>query len=68
MTNERLFREEYGVWNRWDQDSRTRANGLLASMFNFLFIIALVTLMKCLSLDKPLSIQLQKRDSDVFKA
>ena len=51
-----------------DQDRRTRGNGLLASMSNFKFIIALVTLMKCLSLYKPLSIQLQKRNSDVFKA
>ena len=38
-----------------DQDSRTRANGLLASMSKFQFIITQVTVMKCLSVDKPLS-------------
>ena len=52
-----------------DQDSRTRANGLLASMSNFKFIIALdPNITKCLSVYEPLSIQLQKRDSDVYKA
>ena len=68
MTNEREFEDKYGSWN-WDQERRTKTNGLLMAMSNFQFIIiTLFTVMKCLSVVKPLSMQLQKRESDIYKA
>ena len=67
MANERVYLDEYGSW-KWDQETRTKANGFLAAVTQFQFIVTMITVMKCLSVLKPLSIQLQKRDSDIYKA
>ena len=67
--NERLFVDSFGetAWN-WDTDSKSKANNLLHAVSNFEFIITQITTMKCLSILKPLSIKLQKRDIDVYEA
>lgn len=69
MSNERLFANQFGetAWN-WDADSKSKANSLLHAVSNFQFVITQVTTMKCLSVLKPLSVKLQKRDIDVFQA
>ena len=69
MANERLFANQYGdtAWN-WDTESRNKANSLLNAVSNFAFIITQVTTMKCLSILKPLSVKLQKREIDVYQA
>ena len=69
MSNERLFADQFGetTWN-WDTDSKSKANNLLHAVSNFEFIITQITMMKCLSILKPLSIKLQKRDIDVYEA
>ena len=69
MSNERLFADQFGetAWN-WDTDSKSKANNLLHVVSNSEFIITQITMMKCLSIPKPLSIKLQKRDIDVYEA
>jgi len=69
MSNERLFANQFGetAWN-WDTDSKSKANSLLHAVSNFEFIITQITTMKCLSILKPSSIKLQKRDIDVYEA
>ena len=69
MSNEQLFADQFGetAWN-WDTDSKRKANNLLHAVSNFEFIITQITTMKCLSILKPLSIKLQKRDIDVYEA
>ena len=69
MSNERLFADQFGetAWN-WDTDSKSKANNLLHAVSNFEFIITQITTMKCLSILKPLSIKLKKRDIDVYEA
>ena len=69
MSNERLFGDQFGetAWN-WDTDSKRKAKKLLQAVSNFEFIITQITTMKCLSILKPLSIKLQKRDIDVYEA
>jgi len=69
MSNERLFANQFGetAWN-WGTDSKSKANSLLHAVSNFEFIIPQITMMKCLSILKPLSIKLQKRDIDVYEA
>ncbi|XP_044170439.1 zinc finger MYM-type protein 1-like [Acropora millepora] len=69
MSNERLFADQFGetTWN-WETDSKSKANNLLHAVSNFEFIITQITTMKCLSILKPLSIKLQKRDIDVYEA
>ena len=69
MSNERLFADQFGetAWN-WDTDSKSKANNLLHEVSNFEFIITQITTMKCLSILKPLSNNLQKRDIDVHEA
>ena len=68
MSNEGLFGNQFGetAWN-WDTDSKSKANSLLHAVSNFEFIITQITTMKCLSILKPLSIKLQKRDIDVYE-
>ena len=68
MSNERLFADQFGetAWN-WDTDSKSKANNLLHAVSNFEFIITQITTMKCLSILKPLSIKLQKRDINVYE-
>ena len=68
MSNERLFADQSGesAWNR-DTDSKSKANNLLHAVSNFELISTPITTMKCLSILKPLSIKLQKRDiNDVY--
>jgi len=69
MSNERLFANQFveTAWN-WGTDSKSKANSLLHAVSNFEFIIPQITMMKCLSILKPLSIKLQKRDIDVYEA
>ena len=69
MSNERLFADQFGetAWN-WDTDSKSKANNLLHAVSNFEFIITQITTVKCLSILKPLSIKLKKRDIDVYEA
>ena len=67
MENERVYLDEDGSW-KWDQETRRKANSFLAAVTQFQFIVTMITVMKCLSVLKPLSIQLQKRDSDIYKA
>ena len=67
MSNERLFADQSGesAWNR-DTDSKSKANNLLHAVSNFELISTPITTMKCLSILKPLSIKLQKRDINVY--
>ena len=69
MANERLFAGQYGdaAWS-WDTDTKNKASGLAKAISSFSFIITLLTAMKCLSVLKPLSVKLQKRDLDVYEA
>ena len=69
MSNERLFADQFGetAWN-WVTDSKSKTNNLLHAVSNYEFIITKITTMKCLSILKPLSIKLQKRDIDVYEA
>lgn len=64
VKNERVYLDEYGSW-KWDKETRTKANSFLSVITQFQFML---TMMKCLSVLKPLSIQLQKRESDIYKA
>lgn len=61
VKNERVYLDEYGSW-KWNQETRTKANSFLSVITQFQFILTMITVMKCLSVLKPLSIQLQKRD------
>ena len=45
MANERVYLDEYGSW-KWDQETRTKANGFLAAIAQFKFIVTLITVMK----------------------
>ena len=45
-----------------------KASGLANAISSFSFIITLLTAMKCLSVLKPLSVKLEKRDLDVYEA
>ena len=45
-----------------------KASGLANAISSFSFIITLLTAMKCLSVLKPLSVKLQKRDLVVYEA
>ena len=45
-----------------------KASGLANAISSFSFIIPLLMAMKCLSVLKPLSVKLQKRDLDVYEA
>ena len=67
MVNESVYLDEYGSW-KWDQETRTKANSFLAVIARFKFMVTMITVIKCLSVLKPLSIQLQKCDSDIYKA
>ena len=69
MWNKRLFADQFGeiAWN-WDTDSKSKANNLLHAVSNFEVIITQIATVKCLSILKPLSIKLQKRDIDVYEA
>lgn len=59
VANERVYLDEYGSW-KWDQETRTNANSFLTAIAQFQFIVTMITVMKCLSVLKPLSIQVQK--------
>ena len=48
--------------------STFKARGLANAMSSFSFIITLLAAMKCLSVLKPLSVKLQKRDLDVYES
>ena len=39
MANERVYLDEYGSW-KWDQETRTKANGFLAAIAQFKFILS----------------------------
>ena len=69
MANERLFAGQYGdaAWS-WDTDTKNKASELANAISSFSFLITLLTAMKCLSVLKPLSVKLQKRDLDVYEA
>ena len=72
MANESLFAgqyHEYGdaAWS-WNTDTKNKASGLANAISSFSFLITLLTAMKCLSVLKPLSVKLQKRDLDVYEA
>ena len=69
MANERLFAGQYGdaAWS-WDIDTKNKASGLANAISSFSFIITLLTAMECLSVLKPLSVKLRKRDLDVYEA
>ncbi|CAH3143075.1 unnamed protein product [Porites evermanni] len=69
MANERLFAGQYGdaAWS-WNTDTKNKASVLANAISSYSFIITLLTAMKCLSVLKPLSVKLQKRDLDVYEA
>ena len=69
MANERLFAGQCGdaAWS-WDIDTKNKASGLANAISSFSFIITLLTAMECLSVLKPLSVKLRKRDLDVYEA
>jgi len=69
MSNEWLFADQLGetAWNQ-DTDSKSNANNLLHAVSHFEFIITQITTMKCLSIQKSLSIKLQKQDINVYEA
>ena len=59
--------QEDEKWN-WDRETRVKAKGLKYSLTNGTHITALVVLKNGLQPIKALSIKLQKRDSDIYKA
>ena len=53
----------------WEPPSPTfKASGLANAISSFSFVITLLTAMKCLSVLKPLSVKVEKRDVDVYEA
>ena len=69
MANESLFAGQYGdaAWS-WGTDTKNKASGLANAISSFSFVITLLTAMKCLSVLKPLSVKVEKRDVDVYEA
>nr|XP_054770920.1 52 kDa repressor of the inhibitor of the protein kinase-like [Lytechinus pictus] len=59
--------ENYEDWN-WDRETLVKAEGLRCSLTSGTHISALVVLKNGLQSVKALSVKLQKRDSDIFKA
>ena len=57
----KLIAEE---WN-WDGDTKTRAQGMLANLDNFEFIVSLMVLKNVLQPLREITIKLQKRDIDI---
>ena len=60
---------EEGDWpTQWDQETRTKAQGLLASLRNFSNIVAFIVARNELHTVKPMATKLQQRDLDVYEA
>ncbi|KAG1673489.1 repressor of the inhibitor of the protein kinase [Nymphon striatum] len=55
------------AWN-WDADTKTRAQGILANLGNFEFLVCLVTLRNVLQPLREITARLQKRDLDIRSA
>ena len=52
----------------WDADTKTRTQGILASVRNFEFAVSLVTLKNVLEPLRGITAKLQKRDLDIYEA
>ena len=52
------------TWTQWDQESRTRASTLIASMGNFQLIITLTIMVNILDIIKGPTIKIQGRSMD----
>ena len=60
--------EAVDILRKTENFTKNKASGLANAISSFSFIITLLTAMKCLSILKPLSVKLQKRDLDVYEA
>ena len=58
--------DEYPDWTQWDQESRTRASTLIASMGNFQLIITLTIMVNILDIIKGPTIKIQGRSLDLY--
>lgn len=58
---------DYEKWN-WDRESLVKAEGLKYSLTSSTHITALVTMKNGLQPVKALSVKLQKRDNDIYRA
>ena len=54
----------YGIMN-WDTKTIASANGLLKMYLSFPFIVSFIVTMNSMSIIKPISINLQKRCTDI---
>ena len=60
--------EAVDILRKTENFTKNKASGLPNTISSFSFINTLLTAMKCLSILKPLSVKLQKRDLDVYEA
>ena len=51
----------------FDCETKTKAQGLLAAMQNFSFVITLVTVHNCLHACQGMTVKLQKRDQNIYR-
>ena len=58
--------DEYPDWTQWDQESRSRASTLIASMGNFQLIITLTIIVNILDIIKGPTIKIQGRSLDLY--
>ena len=71
MVNPHLYADDDEIsqltveeWN-WDGDTKTRAQGILANLDNFEFIVSLMVLKNVLHPLREITTELQKRDIDI---
>ena len=60
--------EAVDILRKTENFTKNKVSGLANTISSFSFINTLLTAMKCLSILKPLSVKLQKRDLDVYEA
>ena len=59
--------EEVALTGSWDQETRTKAQGLLTSLTSSHAIIAFITIKNVLENVRPLASKLQKRNLDIYQ-
>ena len=60
--------EEVALTGSWDQETRTKAQGLLTILTSSRAIIAFITTKNVLKNVRPMVSKLQKRDLDIYQA
>ena len=67
ILNPSLDESTQDEWS-WDAQTKVTAQGLLASLMSFQFLITFICVRAILETVRPLSTKLQKRDLDVYEA